>query len=361
VGDRRLHGVTGPLAVVLIAIPVLAGLLGGRGAACWTVVTVALLYLAMAILGELDIVQPWEISGLTLRVITYGMFLATLVTVAFIAATFVDLAQRTLSRAQQRGQELAEASHRAEHAAQAEREAREREERAVRRLRQTVQEYSVFLERVAAGDYSARLTLDEGGHAGGEGGELLALGHRLNATVETLMAALRDLEAIQRRYVRRAWEGFAQAGLAHRGFRYQDEEVELADEAWLAPMAGAVQRKSPIADERELALPVTLRGQVIGAMGVRREEMAGWSDDDLALAQAIADQLAQTIESLRLLDETERRATREQLVGEVTARMRETLELETVLKTAASEMRRALGLEEFVVRLGTEEADGQSA
>jgi predicted Zn-dependent protease len=64
--------------------------------------------------------------------------------------------------------------------------------------------------------------------------------------------------------------------------------------------------------------------------------------------------LAQTVESLRLLDETQRRAARERLTGEVTARMRETLDVDTVLQTAVREIGHALGLAALDVRLGTE-------
>jgi hypothetical protein len=256
--------------------------------------------------------------------------------------------QRTLATVQQRGLELAEASQRAEQAAQAEHVAREREEQAARQLRQTVQEYTAFLERVTAGDYSARLALDAG--EAESPGELLILGRYLNDTVQTLVSALRDMEAIQRRYTREAWSEYTGAA-AHRGFRYRDAAVGPADDAWLLPMTEAVQDGSTVTNPSELALPLALRGEVIGAIGVRRGEEAGWSDEDINLARAITDQLAQTIESLRLLDETQRRATRERLTGEVTARMRESLDMETVLKTAVNEMRQALGLEGVIVQL----------
>jgi GAF domain-containing protein len=149
--------------------------------------------------------------------------------------------------------------------------------------------------------------------------------------------------------------------------------VEPDEEAWLMLMERAVQDKDMTVGEHELALPITLRGQIIGAIGARRpstsrqardsagsgarEELTGWSDEDVALAQAITDQLAQTIESLRLLDETQRRAARERLIGEVTSRMRETLDLEAVLKTAVQEVRQALGLPEVVVRLAPQPGD----
>jgi GAF domain-containing protein len=130
--------------------------------------------------------------------------------------------------------------------------------------------------------------------------------------------------------------------------------VEPDDEAWLAPMEEAVQDKDMTVSARELALPITLRGQIIGAIGARRDEQTGWSDEDVALVTAITDQLAQTIESLRLLDETQRRAVRERLSGQVTARMRETLDVDTVLQTAVREIGQALGLAALDVRLGTE-------
>jgi len=63
--------------------------------------------------------------------------------------------------------------------------------------------------------------------------------------------------------------------------------------------------------------------------------------------------LALAADNLRLLDETQRRAAHERLTGEVTARVRETLDVDTVLQTAAREMREALGLEEVEVRMGT--------
>jgi GAF domain-containing protein len=380
-----VNGASGPFVVALISVPVIAGLLAGRQAVRWIALSAGGLYVTMIVLEALGVLRPWEMSGLTLRAVHGGMFLLTLGITAFYVETFVDLSERALSTAQQRGRELAEASRQAQQAAQAEREAREGEERAAWQLRRAMQEYTAFLERVAAGDYSAMLTLDEAEQGGEMSRELRTLGDHLNSTVETLVTALSGMQILQQRYLRDAWEGFAQTSAAHRGFRYhapstgprdpstpryalrqaQDEArddagsgrgavVEPDDEAWLAPMEEAVQDKDMTISARELALPITLRGQIIGAIGARRDEQTGWSDEDVALVTAITDQLAQTIESLRLLDETQRRAARERLTGEVTARMRETLDVDTVLQTAVREIGHALGLAALDVRLGTE-------
>ena len=65
------------------------------------------------------------------------------------------------------------------------------------------------------------------------------------------------------------------------------------------------------------------------------------------------EQLGAALESARLFQDTQRRATREQLVGEVTARMRETLDMDTVLQTAIREIGQSLGKVEVEVRMGS--------
>ncbi|HVN16111.1 MAG TPA: hypothetical protein VMT73_10265, partial [Anaerolineales bacterium] len=53
-----------------------------------------------------------------------------------------------------------------------------------------------------------------------------------------------------------------------------------------------------------------------------------------------------------LLEETQRNAARDQLIANVSSRIRETLDMETVLQTAATELRKAFGLQEAEIRLG---------
>jgi GAF domain-containing protein len=101
-----------------------------------------------------------------------------------------------------------------------------------------------------------------------------------------------------------------------------------------------------------LAAPIRLRGQNIGSILLRQDQdEEPWSPDEVALMEEISDQIALALENARLLEETQRRAARERLVGEITTRMRESLDVETVLQTAAREMRTALDLEEAEVRI----------
>ncbi|OQX64963.1 MAG: hypothetical protein B5M51_02125 [Anaerolinea sp. 4484_236] len=57
------------------------------------------------------------------------------------------------------------------------------------------------------------------------------------------------------------------------------------------------------------------------------------------------------LESARLYSDTQRRAAHEQLISETTARIRETLDMDTIMKTAAEEIRQSLDLPEVVVQL----------
>ena len=107
------------------------------------------------------------------------------------------------------------------------------------------------------------------------------------------------------------------------------------------------------AEEERSALvaPITLRGLVIGALGVHDENARQWTEEEIVLIEAVAERVALAAENLRLLDETQRRAARERAIAEVSARISESLDLERVLMSAASEMRQTLGLDDLVVRL----------
>jgi hypothetical protein len=59
--------------------------------------------------------------------------------------------------------------------------------------------------------------------------------------------------------------------------------------------------------------------------------------------EVVTERLNVTLERARLHEETQRRAARERLTGEIATRLRETLDVETVLATAAQELRDALG------------------
>ena len=109
-------------------------------------------------------------------------------------------------------------------------------------------------------------------------------------------------------------------------------------------------------------LPISLRDQNLGSIILRRKsDEPDWTDEDQRLAQEVIVQISVALENARLLEESQHRAAQEELIGKATSRMRETLDIETVLKTAASELRQALDLAEVEVRMGITNITNETA
>jgi len=163
------------------------------------------------------------------------------------------------------------------------------------------------------------------------------------------------LEAERRAYGEISREAWAQVLRARPdwGYRCTTRGLYPTDGPWPPEMVRAKQTGRVIQnDGGVVAVPVKIRGQVVGVVRFRKPEEAGaWTTDELTLVETLTEQLGVALESARLYQDTQRRALRERLTGEVTARIRETLDLEMMLKTAAQEVRRALGLPEVVIRL----------
>jgi GAF domain-containing protein/HAMP domain-containing protein len=127
--------------------------------------------------------------------------------------------------------------------------------------------------------------------------------------------------------------------------------------------------------EHYLGVPVMLRDQVIGviqcykpvgppvgAHGVRPDGVpqdgppptpgSKWSEAEIEFVQSVANLLSLTLENARLYEDTQRRAESERLVAEISSRIRQSLDVDTVMQTALVELQRALGLKDITIRLG---------
>ena len=181
-------------------------------------------------------------------------------------------------------------------------------------------------------------------------------------------AALAEVEAAHQSYLRRGWQEHLRQRemLGRSSFVYESSGSEPEDEAVAAPdlwrpeMEQAVAEGGPAAvqsSDREqeragVAVPITLRGQTLGVMGIETE--AGdrqWTEDEIALLAAVSEQLGQALESARLFADTERSAERERLIGDITAKIRASTDVQDILETTAEELGRVLGTSRALVRL----------
>ena len=110
-----------------------------------------------------------------------------------------------------------------------------------------------------------------------------------------------------------------------------------------------------------VAVPIKLRGQTLGVLGVETD--AGdrqWSDEEMALLAEISQQLGQALENARLFADTERTAERERLIGEITAKIRASNDVRDILRTTAEELGQVLGTSRALVQLAPPGQGGRS-
>lgn len=168
------------------------------------------------------------------------------------------------------------------------------------------------------------------------------------------------LEAERRAYgqmSRDAWRQLLVAGMTP-GYEYTGAQVRPITEAWRPETeTGLQEKKRTVLGEpgtSTLALPIKTRGQTIGVVNLRKgDEHSTWSDDEVSLVETLTDQLSVALESARLYRATLQRAAQEQMVGEMTTHLRESLDMDEVLRAAVRELGGALPGASVQVRLGT--------
>lgn len=172
------------------------------------------------------------------------------------------------------------------------------------------------------------------------------------------------LETAQRAYGEISTRGWRELLQTSRtlGFRSQAQGVSQIDMLEVPEIQQAlrqgqiVQVAGDAQHDHVLSIPIKVRETVIGVVdSCKPAGGAGWTEEELELLQQLVTQLGLALEGARLYQDTQRRAMQERLVGEITARMRETLDLDTILQTATREIGEVLGLHDVTIRLDTGE------
>jgi GAF domain-containing protein len=115
---------------------------------------------------------------------------------------------------------------------------------------------------------------------------------------------------------------------------------------------GSAEVQTPTA----LATPLKLRDQIIGVLGIHSDDLnRQWTADEIALIEAVSEQMSLAIENARLFEESQRNAWRDQIISESTAKVWSSAEIEEVMQTAVAQLGEKLRASEVVIRLGTEE------
>lgn len=92
-----------------------------------------------------------------------------------------------------------------------------------------------------------------------------------------------------------------------------------------------------------MTIPLTLRGTRIGTIKLSAPDPnRTWTEDEIAIAQATAERTSLALESARLLQEAQKRATKERTIGQISAKIGSLVNLENIVQTTIQELGNSL-------------------
>ncbi len=149
---------------------------------------------------------------------------------------------------------------------------------------------------------------------------------------ERTQRTLREVEVNSRQMSASQWSGWVES-IRARGYRYDGIRAEPLKEAG----------SSSPAQTKVQNVPIRLRGRTIGHLKIKLSEaVQGWTEDDLAIAEATADRAALALEGARLLDEAQKRAAREAFLSEMAAKLSTSFQMDSILRDTVEELGQTL-------------------
>ena len=109
-----------------------------------------------------------------------------------------------------------------------------------------------------------------------------------------------------------------------------------------------------------LTLPIKSFGQVLGGIKIRKLTDEKWTQDQLELVNTLSEQISIALENARMLENLQRRAALEQAIGDMSAKIGASTEIEDVLRTAVQELGRQIGNAKIAIELNPEVAREES-
>lgn len=177
-------------------------------------------------------------------------------------------------------------------------------------------------------------------------------------------AALAQVQEVYNEFTRVQWSRTVSLS-EQPGFRYNGGRIEiLENDLQTSEVASAVESGQVSANRANgsngkrasVAVPVKLRGEVIGVLHIESTDPAkDWQDDEIGLVEAVAERAAFAMENARLFQDARRRAAKEQLISEATAKISGAFSLDNILQTTVEELERVLGGSEVLIQFQNKE------
>lgn len=177
------------------------------------------------------------------------------------------------------------------------------------------------------------------------------------ATLEQARLSLLEAQSALGKTTREAWEVMRPKTILGTGMRLSESTVRPLETPLEGPHIDKAFKtgQKAVADASgqptKIAVPVRLRDQVIGILHINSIVDHPLTEDDADIVEAVAERLSLAIESATLLESAQKRADFERVTIDISSRIGSSSRFETILKTAAQELSRALGGSDVVVQI----------
>ncbi|MBC7871719.1 MAG: GAF domain-containing protein [Chitinophagaceae bacterium] len=176
--------------------------------------------------------------------------------------------------------------------------------------------------------------------------------------VGQLRDALFDRERLNERLTGRAWSDYLRGARNDYGLDIDFGLNSVEPEHGLTPTLEEAIRINHFVQEDQdsrqiVAIPLRVRGQVVGAMEFELDKDRTFTPEDFDLVQEVGERFGLAAENARLLDESQRLGQREALVNQISSRLQTHNNVEATVTEAARSLREAIKAEKVTIRLGS--------
>lgn len=170
--------------------------------------------------------------------------------------------------------------------------------------------------------------------------------------VQRLEQALAELNTVYRSQTKQAWE----KSIRDRGeisLEYDGLQIKPVPKQLPADILQRLKTGQPVVLEENheeqaqsqklpqttLVIPLMVLNQMVGAIGLQQENPShAWSEEEIALAEAITNRAALALENARLLEDAQRRAAKERRIGEISAKIGSLVDVDNIVQTTIQEL-----------------------
>ncbi|MDZ4771143.1 MAG: GAF domain-containing protein [Chloroflexota bacterium] len=175
--------------------------------------------------------------------------------------------------------------------------------------------------------------------------------------LDQMRGAMREIERLNRELTGRSWADYLENYDSSPSIEFDFETDMLTrGSGWTATLRQAIVSDRSIQDQRAdmsvIAIPIRVRGQVIGAMEFELDESAPLVES-IDLAQTVGERFGLALENTRLYEATQRVAQREQRVNAIAAQYQNVTTVDELLRITVSELGDLLGADRASIRLGS--------